>query len=119
MEIYSQTRALVWWFLRKANRYHQKLSQKVLGKSCVYLDELSTILTEIKSVINDRPLTYVSGDNGDPSPLTSSHLLYGRLKTQLPHDFIDDDDIYDPDFGNDPTALRKRAMLLDKLHQHF
>ena len=50
--------------------------KKVLGRTYINLAGLQTIITEIEAILNDRPITYVSSDIGDPEPLTSSHLLY-------------------------------------------
>ena len=38
-------------------------------------DVLNTILVEVESIINNRPLTKVSDDVGDDTPLTTAHLL--------------------------------------------
>ncbi|XP_006814449.1 uncharacterized protein LOC102809591 [Saccoglossus kowalevskii] len=58
--------------------------KKVLGRSCVTYVELETILTEIESSINERPLTFVSSDIADLNPLTPSHLINGRSIHSLP-----------------------------------
>ncbi|XP_077869598.1 uncharacterized protein LOC144361498 [Saccoglossus kowalevskii] len=55
--------------------------KKVLGKACVTFDELQTILTEVESVINDRPLTHIASNAYDLVPLTPSHLMIGRMYT--------------------------------------
>ncbi|XP_002741926.1 uncharacterized protein LOC100373242 [Saccoglossus kowalevskii] len=60
--------------------------KKVLGKACVTFDELQTILTEVESVINDRPLTHIASHADDLVPLTPSHLMIGRNVYSLPYD---------------------------------
>ena len=60
---------------------------KVVGRALLKFDELSTILVEIESVINSRPLTYVYDDTeGISYPLTPSHLVNGRNLDRLPND---------------------------------
>lgn len=56
----------------------KKAIKATLGKACVTLDMLTTIVTEIEGTLNDRPITYISTNIKDPKPLTPSHLLYGR-----------------------------------------
>ena len=51
--------------------------KKILGKSLLSYEELETVLLKIESVINGRPLAYLSEDDlGDA--LTRNHLIYGR-----------------------------------------
>ena len=52
--------------------------KKTLGRSLVNLDELNTIVIEIESVINDRPITYISTYIGEFDPLSPSMLMYGH-----------------------------------------
>ncbi|XP_063418336.1 uncharacterized protein LOC134700764 [Mytilus trossulus] len=59
--------------------------KKTLGRACIDLDMLHTVVTEIECTLNDRPLTYISTDEKDPEPLTPSHLMYGRRLKTLPH----------------------------------
>ena len=59
--------------------------KKVLGRSYVDYHTLSTVITEIEAVINDRPLTYISNTQSDLQPLTPSHLVSGRRITVLSH----------------------------------
>lgn len=65
--------------------------KKVLGRSHVDYDTLSTIITEIEAILNDRPLTYISTDPRDVEPLTPSDLLYGRRLTSLPYPPLPDE----------------------------
>ena len=49
-------------------------------------DELNTVLVEIESVINSRPITYVYDDEDYNScPLTPADLIYGRRISSSPN----------------------------------
>ena len=39
--------------------------------------QLATLLTEVESILNGRPLTHVSTDVNDLEPLTPNHILLG------------------------------------------
>ena len=84
--------------------------KKVLGRRNISLSTLETIIVEIEAVLNDRSLTFVSSELGDPEPLTPAHLLHGHRITCLPHQVVDIDDLRDPDYG-EANQLRKRARL--------
>ena len=47
-------------------------------------DGLHTLLLEVESIINSRPLTNCSGDPEDPLPLTPNHLLKVDPSVGLP-----------------------------------
>ena len=90
--------------------------KKVLGRSYVDFQTLSTVVTEIEAVINDRPLTYVSSGEVDLEPLTPSHLLYGRRVTQLPYS----EDLELPvQSGLTKETLSRRARHLRTLINNF
>ena len=59
--------------------------QKIIGRAYLSLETLQTVVTQIETIMNDRPLTYVSSSLDDPEPLTPAHLLYGRRITSLPY----------------------------------
>ena len=71
-----------WWggfWKRMVHSFSQMLSRKTIGRSSLSYDELSTLLIEIESVLNSRPLTYVFDDSeGICYTLSSSHLIYGH-----------------------------------------
>ena len=66
--------------------------KKVLGRRHVSLSILETINVEIEATLNDRPLTFVSSEFGDPEPLTPAHLLHGRRITCLPYELVEMDE---------------------------
>lgn len=51
--------------------------KKPIGSGRSTYEELSTVLTEIEAVVNNRPLSYVGDDSIDES-ITPSHLFCGR-----------------------------------------
>jgi hypothetical protein len=105
-----------WGFYERLIGLTKTTLKKVLGHACVNLDELSTVLTEIEAVINDRPLTYVASAPGEVVPLTPAHLVSGRMITPLSHTHVCADEINDPNFSpNDRTELQKRSTYLAKL----
>ena len=59
--------------------------RKIVGRAYLSLETLQTVVTEIETIMNDRPLTYVSPNLDDPEPLTPAHLLYGVRITTLPY----------------------------------
>ena len=84
--------------------------KKVLGRRHISLSMLETIIVEIEATLNDRPLTFVSSELGDPEPLTPANLLHGRRITCLPHQDIDIDELQDPTYS-EASQLRKKARL--------
>ena len=61
--------------------------KKILGRSAMNFESLTTLLVEIKTAINNRPLTYVyNDDEGISYPLTPSQLVYGRQISLTPSD---------------------------------
>ena len=92
--------------------------RKTLGRSFISLQQLQTIVVEVESMLNDRPLTYVKSNLQDPQPLTPSHLLYGRRIQQAPRLLEDQEEENDPSFV-DGVDLRKRVDKLTQLISHF
>jgi len=72
--------------------------KKALGQMFVTLSSLQTLVVEIEAHLNNQPLTYVSTDSNEPTPLTPSHLLYGKMTNTVPHLRTKHDEITDEDF---------------------
>nr|XP_047142846.1 uncharacterized protein LOC124817096 [Hydra vulgaris] len=68
-----------WWggFYERLVRSVKITMKKTIGKSHLSYEELETMLCEIKSVINSRPLFYMSEDDTEEA-LTPYHLMYGQ-----------------------------------------
>lgn len=56
----------------------------ILGSQTVTEEALTTIFTEVESIINSKPLGYTSSDVADPDPITPNMLLMGRLDPCTP-----------------------------------
>ena len=77
-----------WWggFWERMVRSVKRCLRKIIGKATLRLEKLNTILVEVESVINCRPLAYVYDDQeGISFALTPSHLMYGRRITTTPN----------------------------------
>ena len=55
----------------------------VMGETVLTDEVLHTLLTEVESMLNGRPLTYVSSDGRDLEPLTPNHLLLGCANANM------------------------------------
>ena len=92
--------------------------KKILGRAHVSLLVLQTIVVEVELILNNRPLTYLSDDVRDPEPLTPSHILYGRMLTNLPHELVPQEHVQDPSYG-EISRLNKAARFQSLLLTHF
>lgn len=82
---------------------------KTIGSQLLTYEEMLTVLTQIESVINSRPLTLLSEDPSEPTALTPAHFLMAAPLKHLPACAISDE----------PAHLLKRYSLLDKMIQSF
>ena len=86
--------------------------RKVLGRACVTYEELETILVEVESIINDRPISYI--DTSDTSEaLTPNHLLYGRRLAAL----VDEASKCSDDVGGSCNLSRRYLYRLRLIEQ--
>ena len=71
-----------WW--ERFCRAVKEPLRNVLGKALLTFTELNPLLVKIGGVINSKPLTAMSDDHRDPSPIKPTHLAIGRPLNQLP-----------------------------------
>ncbi|KMQ82170.1 hypothetical protein RF55_23922, partial [Lasius niger] len=86
--------------------------KRILGKACLRYEELNTIICDIESIINARPLTYISEDPIDLVTLTPEMFLKDIRESGV------------PDLDNiDRSKLKRRYVyrqkLRDDLRQRF
>jgi len=84
---------MVWGLLEEDDRAIKQVIKKKLGLAFISRERLETIVVEVKAMLNDRPLTYVSSDLSNPEPLAPSSLLYSRRVQMIPHDLEDTDEL--------------------------
>ena len=111
-----------WWggAFERMVQSTKRCLRKMIGRARFSLDELYTALTEVESILNSRPLSYVS--SGDlEEPLTPSHLLMGRRVLSMPDQLGADIDPDDEDFTTSPTPtqLSDRVKRLNSALNHF
>ena len=68
--------------------------RKSLGRRMLTLIQLQTLLKEIESVVNSRPLVYIDEDINSNITLTPGHFLSINPKTGIPQVDIDQDEDY-------------------------
>lgn len=75
-------------------RTARRILNSLLKDQSVNDDGLHTVMCEVESIINGRPLTSVSDDANDLEPLTPNHLLLLKAQPTLPPGVFSEDDIY-------------------------
>ncbi|GFT01967.1 integrase catalytic domain-containing protein [Trichonephila clavipes] len=67
-----------WWggFWKRLVRTVKELLRRTLAKALFTYEELLTILCECEKVVNSRPLTYLSEDTQDLTPITPARFLF-------------------------------------------
>ena len=63
--------------LERMIRSMKRCLKKLLGRSRVDYEQLHKVLAEIKTIINNRPLTFLYDEPAEKE-LTLNHLLFGR-----------------------------------------
>ena len=62
----------------------RRIMRSIVGERQLTDEELTTLLTTVERIMNDRPLTPVGDDPADLKTLSPSALLLGKLDTDLP-----------------------------------
>ncbi|XP_065902557.1 uncharacterized protein [Dysidea avara] len=104
-----------WWggFWERMVRSVKRSLKKCIGRASLTHDELSTLLVEVESVVNSRPLTYVFDDSeGINYSLSPSHLIYGRKVANIPN-------IGHFEIVSTSESLSRRAKRHQTLLRHF
>ncbi|XP_073249615.1 uncharacterized protein [Porites lutea] len=93
--------------------------RKSIGKICLNIVQLETILTEIEAVINSRPLVYVGADLKSGFALTPGDFLSLNPKTGVSFLETEDEQLQDPDFVEKLSSAKKLLETWKKGQKHL
>ncbi|XP_055645494.1 uncharacterized protein LOC129782105 [Toxorhynchites rutilus septentrionalis] len=90
----------------KSFKFHLR---RILGSRSFTLEELTTAVAQIESVLNSRPLSPMSSHPKDLSSLTPGHFLVGEPLYSIP----------EPDYTEQPISRLKRFQEMKRSVQDF
>ncbi|XP_043262458.1 uncharacterized protein LOC122403168 [Colletes gigas] len=96
----------LWEAAVKSFKYHLK---RVAGAELFTFEKFNTLITEIESILNSRPLTPISSDPNDLLVLTPGHFLIGDSLTC----------VRERDFRDTSTNRLSSWQQIQKVKQHF
>lgn len=71
-----------WW--ERLIRVMKDVLKRVIGRACLSYEEMTTVLCDCESIINSRPLTYISESDSDFVPLSPSLFLQDLKEIGVP-----------------------------------
>ena len=71
----------------KLAKYYVK---RILGNAVLTFEELTTVFTQIWACLNSRPLSPLSNDVNDLTPLTPEHFSIGHILVAQPEQNVSD-----------------------------
>ena len=74
-------------------RTTRKILQALLREQIINNESLTTLLREVESIMNGRPVTTVSSDPWDQGPLTPNNLLLLRSESPIPPGLLRKEDL--------------------------
>lgn len=90
----------------KSAKFHIR---RIVGNANLTYEELLTVIKQVESVLNSRPITPLSTSPDDYSALTPGHFLVGRPLLALP----------EQNYSLDRLSLLKRWERVSAIVQHF
>ncbi|CAG7784714.1 unnamed protein product [Allacma fusca] len=83
--------------------------KRVIGTTTLNFEEFATLLAQVESCVNSRPLSPSSSNPEDLTALTAGHFLIGAPLNSLP----------EPDLTDTKLSRLSRWQLCEQLSQHF
>ncbi|XP_058448664.1 uncharacterized protein LOC131428635 [Malaya genurostris] len=96
----------LWEACVKSMKQHLR---RVIGTACLTQEAFVTVLTQVESCLNSRPVTPISTDPNDMQVLTPGHFLIGRALNALP----------EPDYTLIPENRLRMWERIQRCTQHF
>jgi hypothetical protein len=90
----------------KSTKHHLR---RVIGDTKLTFEEMSTLLTQVETCLNSRPLQAFSDDPDDIAALTPGHFLIGEPLLAVP----------EPTLVERPDGALSRWQLVQKMRDHF
>lgn len=68
----------------KSTKHHLK---RVVGDTTLTFEEMTTMLSQVEACLNSRPLSQLTENSKDPTPLTPGHFLIGESLVLIPESY--------------------------------